>query len=137
RDKVDRGELAVNYGIYFEYKNQHWDDDISGFNEGGTFDAADHYVPRSLTTYTPNPWIRLAFKKIELEGEFVAQLGSVGRLDEFNLKGADIRKYGGVGRFTYKGLEGKLRIGLESGFASGDQWDNTPAGATHISNANL
>jgi uncharacterized protein (TIGR04551 family) len=137
RDKVDRGDLAVNYGIYFEYKNQNWDDDISGFTEGTAFDAATHYVPRSLTTYTPNPWIRMAYKKIELEGEFVAQLGSVDRLDEFNLRGADIRKYGGVGRFTYKGLEGKLKLGIESGFATGDQWDNTPSGAIHISNANL
>jgi uncharacterized protein (TIGR04551 family) len=137
RDKVDRGELAINYGIYFEYKDQSWDNDISGFQVGGIFDSVNRYVPRSLTTYTPNPWLRLAYKRIELEAEFVAQLGSVERLDEYNLSGADIRKYGGVGRFTWKGLEGKLKLGLESGFASGDQWDNTPQGNIHISAANL
>ena len=137
RDKVDRGELAFNYGVYFEYKDQSWDLDISGFQQGKDFDAMNRFVPRGLTTYTPNPWVRLGYKRIELEAEFVAQLGSVDRLDEYGLKGADIRKYGGVGRFTWKGLEGKLKLGLESGFASGDQWDNTPAGNTHISNANL
>ena len=138
RDKVDRGELAINYGIYFEYKNQNWDNDISGFEVGGTFDPVNRYVPRSLTTYSPNPWVRLAYKRIELEAEFVAQLGSIDRLDSYQgLTGADIRKYGGVGRFTWKGLEGKLKLGLESGFATGDQWDNTPPGNTHISASNL
>ena len=137
RDKVDRGELAFNYGIYFEYKNQNWDNDISGFQQGGDFDSAMRYVPRGLTTYTPNPWVRLAYKRIELEAEFVAQLGSVDRLSEYGLGAQDIRKYGGVGRFSWKGLEGKLKLGFESGFASGDQWDNTPAGNIHISNANL
>ena len=33
---------------------------------------------------------------------------------------ATIRKAGGVGRFTWKGVEGKLKLGLESGFATGD-----------------
>lgn len=137
RDKVDRGELAFNYGIYFEYKNQNWDNDISGFQQGGDFDASTKYRPRGLTTYTPNPWVRLAYKRIELEAEFVAQMGNVERLDEYNLGAQDIRKYGGVGRFTWTGLEGKLKMGLEGGFASGDQWDNTPAGNIHISRANL
>jgi uncharacterized protein (TIGR04551 family) len=142
RDKVDRGEIAFNYGVYFEYKNQNWDNDVSGFQQGGDFDSALRYVPRGLTTYTPNPWVRMAYKRVELEAEFVAQLGSVDRLNEYTVNnqgiGAqDIRKYGGVGRFTYKGLEGKLKLGLEGGFASGDQWDNTPQGNIHISNANL
>jgi uncharacterized protein (TIGR04551 family) len=137
RDKVDRGELAFNYGIYFEYKNQHWDNDISGFTQGEDFNAVDRYIRRGLTTYTPNPWVRLGYKRIELEAEFVAQLGSVDSLDDYGLGAQDIRKYGGVGKFTWKGLEGKLKLGLESGFASGDQWDNTPAGNIHISAANL
>ncbi|MBA3819535.1 MAG: TIGR04551 family protein [Deltaproteobacteria bacterium] len=138
RDQVDRGELALNYGIYFEYKTQSWDNDISGFTVGGTLDALNRYVPRELKTYTPNPWVKLAYKRIQLEAEVVAQLGKVGRLDEYGFdSSADIRKYGGVGRFTWNGLEGKLKLGLESGAASGDQWDNTPQGNTHIAFANL
>ena len=33
--------------------------------------------------------------------------------------------------------EGKLRLGLESGFASGDQWDNTIPGITNIAYTNV
>jgi hypothetical protein len=98
RDKVDRGELAFNYGIYFEYKKQHWDNDISGFTQGEDFNAAERYVRRGLTTYTPNPWVRLGYKRIELEAEFVAQLGSVDSLNDYGLGAQDIRKYGGVGK---------------------------------------
>jgi uncharacterized protein (TIGR04551 family) len=92
-------------------------------------------------------WAKLGYGKITLEGEIVAQIGS---LDNIELIGKDagdaetvsawsakIRKFGGVGRLTWKGLEGKLRIGIEGGAASGDQYDNTPAGNTNIAFANL
>ncbi|MBA3395097.1 MAG: TIGR04551 family protein [Deltaproteobacteria bacterium] len=138
RDKVERGELALNYGVYFEYRTQRWDNDVSGFTVGGDFDEANGYVPRDLKTYSPNPWVKLAYKRIQLEAEAIGQFGKIGRLDEFGFDSqANIRKYGGTARFTWKGLEGKLRLGLESGAASGDQWDNTPQGNTHIAFANL
>ena len=38
-------------------------------------------------------------------------------------------------RFTWKGVEGKLRLGAETGFATGDQWDNTVQGNTNIAYA--
>ncbi len=138
RDAVDRGDVAFNYGVYFEYKTQGWDYDLNGFTLGAQPDPFTRYVPRDLKTYTPDLWAKLGFGRWTLEGEFVAQLGKIGRLDEFGkTDGADIRKYGGTGRISWKGLDGKLRIGFEGGAASGDQWDNTPQGNTHISNANL
>jgi len=136
REKADRGELAVNYGVYFEYKTQKFDDDLSGFTQGGTFDGAN-FRARGLKAYSPSLWGKLAFGNVTLEGELVAQLGKIDRLDEYDFtKQVDIRKYGGVGRLNWKGLEGKLRLGLESGFASGDQWDNTPPGNTNIAFSN-
>ncbi len=137
REKGDRGELAVNYGVYFEYKTQKFDDDLSGFTQGGTFDAAANFRARDLKTYSPSLWGKLAIGKITLEAEIVAQLGKIGRLDEYDFtRQVNVRKYGGVGRLNWKGLEGKLRLGVETGFASGDQWDNTPAGNTNIAFAN-
>lgn len=137
RDIVDRGELAVNYGVYFEYKSQNFDDDLTGFTEGGNFDPTTRYVPRDLKTYTPDLWGKLGYGPITLEGEFVAQLGRVNHLDDAGLIGnADIRKFGGVGRFTWRGVDNKLALGVETGFASGDQWDNTVQGNTNVAFAN-
>lgn len=139
RDTAERGDLALNYGVYFEYKTQSWDTNLTDFNLGGSYDSADHYVPRDLKTYSPDLWGKLGIGHVTVEGEFAAILGRVGRIDDYtgNAKGVDIRKYGGTGRVTWKGLENKLKLGLESGFASGDQWDNTPQGSTNVAFANL
>jgi uncharacterized protein (TIGR04551 family) len=142
KDTVDRGEVAINYGVYFEYKTQSWDYDLKDFTLGGATDpggsaGSPHYVPRSLKTYSPDLWGKLGIGRFTLEGELVAQLGSIDRLDDVGVVGSvDIRKFGGAGRLTWRGMEGKLRLGLESGFASGDQWDNTPQGATNLAYGN-
>jgi uncharacterized protein (TIGR04551 family) len=138
RDTVERGDVAFNYGVYFEYKTQSWDNDLTGFTIGGDFDAANRFVPRDLKTYTPDVWAKLGIGSILLEGELVGQFGTIKRLDDLGIAGAhNIRKLGGAGRLTWNGVEGKLRMGLEGGFASGDQWDNTIEGRTHIAYAQL
>jgi len=137
RDAVDRGDTVLNYGVYFEYKTQDWDVDLNSFKLGGAFDPA-RYVPRSLKTYTPDVWAKLATGPVLLEGEVVGQFGSVASLNDQGISGtSNIRKLGGAGRLTWKGVEGKLRLGIEGGFATGDQWDNTPQGSTNIAYANL
>ncbi|MEO8706392.1 MAG: TIGR04551 family protein [Kofleriaceae bacterium] len=144
KDKLDRGDLAVNYGVYFEYKTQGHDLDVSGFEVGTDFDTAGvdttgGYRARGYKTYSPDVWGKLGIGKFLFEAELVAQLGKVERLDEYDFQasGADIRKYGGTARMTFRGLDGKLRMGVESGFASGDQHDNVIPGNTNIAFANL
>ncbi len=139
KEKVDRGDVALNYGVYFEYKTQDWDLDLTGFTVGDKgFDSATNYRARDFKTYTPSLWGKLGVGKVLLEAEFVAQLGKVGRLDEFDFTSqANIRKYGGTTRFTYKGLDGKLRLGIEGGFASGDQHDNLIPGNINVAFADL
>ena len=138
RDAQDRGDKVLDYGVYFDYTTQGWDYNTTGFMQGGTPDPATKYVPRGLTTYTTDLWGRAGLGPVVLEAEVLGQLGSVQHLDDLGIvSGSDIRKFGGVGRGTWTGVDGKLRIGLEGGFATGDQWDNTPQGATNITNANL
>jgi uncharacterized protein (TIGR04551 family) len=82
-------------------------------------------------------WLKIGYGRVTFEAEAIGQIGS---FDVADTAGAitdyDIRKFGGAGRLTWRGLEGKLRMGIESGFASGDQWDNTPQGATNIAFSN-
>jgi len=138
RDRVDRGEVAANYGVYFEYKTQKFDLDLTGFEQGGAFDSLANFRARDLKTYSPSLWGKLGIGRFLLEAEVVGQLGKIGRLDEYGFdQQADVRKYGGVGRMTWKGLEGKLRLGAETGFATGDQFDNVIPGNTNIAFANL
>ncbi len=137
RDAVDRGETVLNYGVYFEYKSQDWAEDLTTFKLGGAFDPT-RFVPRTMKLYSPDLWGKLGVGSFTLEGELAGQFGSVQTLTDLGLTGtATIRKFGGVGKFTWRGVENKLRMGVETGFATGDQWDNTPEGNTNIAYANL
>jgi uncharacterized protein (TIGR04551 family) len=144
RDAVDRGEIALNYGAYFEYKTQSWD-----YNNYGVTPtlASPQYVPRNLKTYSPDVWAKVGFGRYTFEAEAVAQFGAIENLSDIVgsdgsstpvtiITRADIRKYGAVGRFTFRGLENRLRLGIEGGVASGDQWDNNPQGAMNIAFGN-
>ena len=139
RDTVDRGDVAFNYGVYFEYKTQSWDNDLTGFTLGG---AVRH--GRELRAARPQDVLagpvgqaRLSAGGCSRASSSRSSARSTSLADYGKVGSADIRKFGGAGRVTWKGLEGKLRLGLEGGVASGDQWDNTPQGNTHIAFANL
>ncbi|HEX8106194.1 MAG TPA: TIGR04551 family protein [Kofleriaceae bacterium] len=145
KDIVDRGEVAFNYGVYFEYKTQAWESNLSNFPPQGpllvgTLPGQIAYEPTNLKTYSPDVWAKLGVGRFLVEGELVAQLGSTDVVTAapmtagaaFTPTHYNIRKLGGAGRFTFKGFEGKLRLGVESGFASGDQYFNTPIGATNL-----
>lgn len=138
RDTVDRGDLALNYGVYFEYKTQDFDDDLNGFKLGGDFDSATRYVPRNLKIYSPDVWVKLGYGPLLFEAEAIGQFGTVKHIDDQGIAGEhNIRKLGGVGRLSWKGVEGKLHLGIEGGFATGDQWDNSIQGRTNIAYARL
>jgi uncharacterized protein (TIGR04551 family) len=137
QETVDRGDVAVDYGLYFEYRTQSWAEDLTNFSLGSDFDASTKFVPRNLKTYTPDLWAKVAWSGFSIEGEFVAQLGSVEDLDEYGFTTTvDIAKLGGAARFQWRGVDNKLQLGLETGFATGDQWDNNPQGNTNIAFAN-
>jgi uncharacterized protein (TIGR04551 family) len=137
RDAVSRGELVYNWGIRFAYRTQSHDYDTRGLTVGGDPSPAN-LIERGYKAYVPDVWFKAAYKQLQLELEAVGALGSIDHLDDYGItEPVDIRQFGGVGRFTFSGLDGKLQLGLELGAASGDQWDNAPAGRTHISNVQM
>jgi uncharacterized protein (TIGR04551 family) len=134
RDTVERGEMALNYGIYLAYTKQSW----TYTGDTAQPNDPDLFVPRDLTQYTPDVWLKLGWKNLLFEAEGVAQIGTINRLTDLGFADpVDIRAFGGTGRLTVRAVEDKLRFGIELGGASGDQWDNDPEGRTHISNVDL
>jgi uncharacterized protein (TIGR04551 family) len=128
--------------VYFEYKTQAWESSLASNTPLGATPSPLVYEQRNLKMYSPDLWAKVGLGRITLEAELVGQLGSVDLVASapsaamLDVRNYNIRKYGGSGRFTFRGFEGKLRLGLESGFASGDQWDNIPQGATNLAYAN-
>jgi uncharacterized protein (TIGR04551 family) len=131
-DKVLAGELALNAGAMLVYRKQKWEQ--TGVVLGEAPDPA-MFVPRSATAYIPDLWVRLGVGDLELEAEGVAVLGSIDHLADFGVtQELKLHQFGAVARLLYYFLDRDLRLGLEGGFASGDEWDNIPQGATNIVN---
>jgi uncharacterized protein (TIGR04551 family) len=139
-DRVSDGELVLNYGAYVLYRTQ--DFALEG-TQLGQPPMVDRIVERGFKAYIPDVWLRLAYKALELEFEAAGMIGDIDNLSDIdpafnpNEDGPDIRAFGGVGRFTYKLVDGDLRLGAEVGTATGDQFDNSPPGRTNVRNASL
>ncbi|GAB4561009.1 MAG: hypothetical protein Tsb0020_08200 [Haliangiales bacterium] len=137
REKVARGELALNYGGFVVYRTQDWDTPISPDGSGS---LTDQLIRRDLATYTPDVWFKLGKDKLQIEGEAVLTLGSVGDVSDIEpgrTDSVDIRRFGAVLRARYTALEGSMFLGIEGGYASGDKAQNSPAGALHVNNNRL
>lgn len=138
QDLRDQGELALNYGTYFVYRKQAYDQQGTAIGEDP---VASEYWLRDAKAYIPDVWFKLGYKKLLFELEAVAVLGKIGSLEDQGLAldsehdQFDVRQYGGVARLNYAFLDDSLTLGFETGFASGDQWDNSPQGATNVRDA--
>ena len=149
KENLAKKGSAFNFGVMMAYRTQDWA--TRQVPEGSPL--SDGVVYRGYKTYTPDVWLRYARKQLTLEFEGVATIGSIQNVSDIELPRypidptdpdgtdpavddpVDIRRFGAVGRLNYQLLSGKGKVGFEVGYASGDQWDNTPSGATHIRNA--
>ena len=130
RERVDRGDVVVNYGGYFVYRWQSWDQitnpgaGIGGATTGLSPDKlAGNLTKRGAWAFIPDLWFRLNYKKFHLEAEGVLIYGKVGNVqDQLSAMAGEltILQYAGVIKADYKLLRDALSIGLEVGSASGD-----------------
>jgi uncharacterized protein (TIGR04551 family) len=135
KDTVERGKLALNYGAYVTYRTQR--NDYIFANEVDDDTTTNPFPIRDAKLYTPDFWVKLGWNKLQFEAEGAAVLGKLGSVsDQVATPGSvDVRQLGGVARASYRAVQDRLRVGLEVGFATGDDWDNSPEGSTHLSHA--
>lgn len=137
-DRREAGELALNYGTYFVWRKQDYDQNGTTIGQAPT----GEYAYRGARAYIPDVWFKLAYKRLQIEAEAVGVFGTIKQLDDVSSSLAidddqefTIRQFGGVARLTYRLLDDDLTLGLETGFASGDEWDNEPMGRTNVTRA--
>ncbi len=132
---LEQDEWVLNYGIYFVFRNQAYDaiEFQTQDPSQGPLQEIDNYAVREAEAYIPDVWVRFMWQKLRLELEFVMIAGWIkhdslaGNLDEdgnlvASLAGerVDIMQFGGVLQADYSMLNDSLILGLELGFASGD-----------------
>ncbi len=131
------GGWSLNYGVYFVYRNQAYDaiDYQTESPYEGRNQEVDNYAVRNAEAFIPDVWVRFMMGKLRIEAEFVAIVGKIGydaqgaNLDEdgnlidvVDVRGQkiDMTQFGGVLQADYRFLDDALLVGLELGFASGD-----------------
>ena len=161
KDALERGQSVLNWGVYAQQRTQDWDyspasvttTPVTQFGNNTSPDP-NQLVQRGYKTYVVDPWIKFGVGNWLLEAEAVGAIGSIDNISDLCQNEAlpcytgkvNIYQFGGVARATYTGVEGKLRVGIETGYASGDQYDGedwingkltTVAGETNIAHARL
>lgn len=124
KDKVEQGQLVLNYGAYLVYRKQDFDY-FGGTGNGASVDTlATNIVERKAWALIPDLWFKLMYKKFYFEFEGVIIGGKIrNTVDSPGATNEDLSifQFGWVMRSHYKLLRDQLKIGLEIGMASGDQ----------------
>jgi uncharacterized protein (TIGR04551 family) len=149
KERVARGDVAINYGMYHGLRFQENDlayncavaPGIGATDETCVLGAKDSqgqtttgglrdmYVKRNAWSWTPDIWFKLTWKGLDVELEALYVLGNIGNATDISNKldkGLEIRKWAAVARGQYRFLADALRVGLEIGSASGDATENNP-----------
>jgi uncharacterized protein (TIGR04551 family) len=138
KERVERGELSVNYGGYFIFRWQDWDLKTNpGFGQPrgaltgvSPNDLSALLTPRQAWAFIPDLWFRLVYKKFQIEAEGAIIGGRIANavdLDKNLTKPITILEWGGTVRAEYRLLHDALHIGAEIGYASGDQGEDPNA----------
>jgi len=134
REKLDRGDVVVNYGLQLVYRNQGYAVDpvdppqtSSQVPATGPQPTSPDRLPQArylgALTFTPDVWFKLYYKALTVE---VEGIGIFGRIDRPGALAADdqkltIRQFGWVAASELRLYRDSFFVGLETGGASGDQ----------------
>ena len=124
-----RGDWVINTGVYFAYRWQVLSFENPTASNQRAIDSASsghHFYRRDMWMVTPDLWFQFLYDTFHLELEAALIYGQVGNpdreLSNFDEASAlTLTQWGGVLQIDYGLLSDQLRIGLEFGFASGDE----------------
>ncbi len=140
KEKVDQGKAVFNYGLHLVYRRQDWalstNPSAATNVDPVTLQAA--LVSRKANIFVPDLWLRLNWKKLSIEAEGAMVVGVIGSVsDKYPNRrdGLSLVSGGFVVRGGYKLLRDALKIGLEVGYASGDDSED-PDSVINVLQAN-
>jgi uncharacterized protein (TIGR04551 family) len=134
--ELSRGNLVFNTGVYLNYRSQLLANDQSGSSGANVPNvdpatlANNGFTRRDATVWTPDVWLQFLYKKLRVEAEVAAVIGSVQSTSTQPNNNVDfaagsqserkLRQYGFAFELQQKLVEDRLRLNFKSGWASGD-----------------
>jgi uncharacterized protein (TIGR04551 family) len=142
RRKLDRSESSVNYGAYYNYRQQRWtypDWNSAGFD--AVYDSTDQTptsIHRAAYAHVIDVWFRWLSPRWRVEAELAGVYGSMYNATNdpaaSNLPKLMLRQWGGTIVTEYKVIPNKFMFGWDIGAASGDSapgFGNTPGAGSN------
>lgn len=133
-----RGDVVLNGGLYFVFRNQFIANDSSATGASASlgesaYNVNQGYVRRGATAYIPDLWFQFLYKKFRFEMEAALILGSLENTIRDGGAGSDyenindptdpgwkIRQFGMATEMDYRAVEDRLRFGFGFGYSTGD-----------------
>lgn len=133
RQKLARGDLVLNGGVYTVYRSQYIDLGPSTNEAVNTPWTADYtgntqdngLQPRQAWALIPDLWVQLLWRKFRFEAEAVTMQGQIGYLTGLNTNvnnPVNIQQYGLATQTEFRAVEDKLDLQFGFGWASGDPY---------------
>ncbi|HET7541938.1 MAG TPA: TIGR04551 family protein [Polyangiaceae bacterium] len=140
RLSLARGEVVINAGVQVAYRHQLLANDTNNgldASQGQCSESAGaaslscspgllQFRRRGATSWTPDVWLQILYKKFRFEAEGVTIQGNMDNDSPINDKdpskniGYRLRQYGIATELEQLLVEDKLRLGFNFGWASGD-----------------
>ena len=137
RERIDRGDVVVNYGLQLVYRNQGNIDAVpTGQNAATSLgtgpqplmpDQIPTSLPYGAISFTPDVWFKLYYKALTIEAEGIAILGRIEHpysLAEDTNQELKLVQAGWVVASELRLFHDSFFVGLEVGGATGDQANN-------------
>jgi uncharacterized protein (TIGR04551 family) len=136
RERIDRGDVVVNYGLQLVYRNQGNIDAVPTTNAANSTmgfgpqplmpDQIPTSLPYGAVSFTPDVWFKLYYKALTIEAEGIAILGRIQHpyaLSEDNQE-LKLAQAGWVVASELRLFHDSFFVGFEVGGATGDQANN-------------
>ncbi len=131
RERVDRGDLVLNYGLQLVYRNQGNTDNPTTTNQQAsvygpqplTPDQLPQEIPFDGISVTPDVWFKLYYKALTIEAEGIGIFGRIlhpGALSTDNHE-LTLAEAGWVVASELRLFKDSFFVGFEVGGATGDQ----------------
>jgi uncharacterized protein (TIGR04551 family) len=143
RERIDRGDLVVNYGLQLVYRSQQATalasiapavpDTTATTRE----QAADSLTPVGAHMVMPDLWLKLYFRALTIEFEGSGVFGKIDHSGPLGVNGQelDLRQYGWVLASELRLYRDAFFLGFETGGASGDAAGNADSGENNANSA--
>jgi uncharacterized protein (TIGR04551 family) len=131
--KLERNQGSLSYGVWYMYKTQLYE--FPQFVNASVLpstgqpagsppnDSVGSPVRRDAYAHTLDLWWRYQTRRLRLEAELAGIIGEIANASNdpaSSLGPVLLRQFGGVAQAAWKFAEGKLTLGGEAGFATGD-----------------